>query len=88
MCALEHGCFGGKEEIGRKMRAVDVVLAQSCVGFGDADELDLGVRWEAVEEALNVTVDETDDGYADWRSSLSGCRQWCEEVYSEAASKD
>jgi hypothetical protein len=63
---LEHGHFGGKEEIGGKMRAVDVVLAESGVGFGDADELDLGMRWEAMEEALNMTVDEADNGYSDW----------------------
>ena len=33
----EHGGFGGEEEINREVCAVDVVLAESRVGFGDAD---------------------------------------------------
>jgi hypothetical protein len=55
------------------MRAVDVVLAEGGVGLGDADELDLGVSGEIVEEALDVAVDEADDGYADGWGGLGGC---------------
>src|SRR6266702_1804981 len=58
MRALEHGGFGGEEEIGGEMGAVDVVLAEGGVGVGDAYELDLRVRGEVVEEALDVAVDE------------------------------
>ena len=32
--ALEHGRFGGEEEIGGEVGAVDVVLAEGGVGFG------------------------------------------------------
>ena len=39
------------------MGAVDVVLAEGCVGLGDTDEGDLRVGWEVVEEALDVAVD-------------------------------
>jgi hypothetical protein len=52
------------------MGAVDVLLAESGVGFGDADELDLGVGREVMKEAADVAVDEADDGYSDWRWSL------------------
>ena len=41
--ALEHGRFGGEEDVRGEVGAVDVVLAQGGVGFGDADEGDLGV---------------------------------------------
>jgi len=54
------------------MGAVDVVPAQGCVGLGDTDEGDLRVGWEVVEEALDVAVDQADDGYADGRSCLGG----------------
>lgn len=59
------------------MSAVDVLLAESCVGFGDADELDLGVGGETVEETADVAVDEADDCDADgW--GLCDCLVWCE----------
>jgi hypothetical protein len=71
--ALEHGGFGGKEQIGGQVSAVDVVLAEGGVGLGDAYELNLRVRREAVEEALDVAVDEADDRDADGWCCLSGC---------------
>jgi hypothetical protein len=55
------------------VRAVDVVLAERRVGFGDADESNLGVCGEVVKEALDVAVDEADDGYADGGWGLRGC---------------
>src|ERR1700733_13004005 len=58
--ALEHGRFGGEEEIGGEVGAVDVVLAEGGVGFGYAYEGDLRVGWEVVEEALDVAVDQAD----------------------------
>jgi hypothetical protein len=63
--ALKHRGFGGEEEIGGEVGAVDVVLAEGGVGVGDAYELDLGVGREVVEEALDVAVDEADYGYSD-----------------------
>jgi len=39
--ALEHRGFGGEEEVGGEMGAIDVVLAEGGVGFGDAYKLDL-----------------------------------------------
>jgi hypothetical protein len=54
------------------MGAVDVVLAEGGVGVGDADELDLWVGREVVEEALHVAVDEADDGYTNGFLSLCG----------------
>jgi hypothetical protein len=58
------------------MGAVDVVLAEGGVGFGDAYELDFGVDGEIVQEALDVAVGEADDGYSDgW--GLSGA-EWNE----------
>ena len=41
--AREHGRFGGEEDVGGEMGAVDVALAEGGVGFGDADEGDLRV---------------------------------------------
>jgi hypothetical protein len=52
------------------MGTVDVVPAEGCVGVGDAYELDFGVGGEVVEEALDVAVDEADDGYADGGGGL------------------
>jgi hypothetical protein len=62
---LEHRGFCGEEEISGEVGAVDVVLAEDGVGFGDADELDFGMLREAVEEALDVAMDQADYGYAD-----------------------
>src|SRR5438445_3186402 len=76
--ALEHRGFGGEEEIGGEVGAVDVVLAEGGVGVGDAYKLDLGVRREVVEEALDVAVDEADDGYSDGGWGLGGCAVVCE----------
>ena len=60
------------------MGAGDVLLPESCVGFGDADELNFRMLREIVEEALDVTVDEADYGYADgW--GLGGAQR-CDEV--------
>jgi hypothetical protein len=67
---LKHCCFGGEEEVWREMGAVDVLLAEGGVGLGDADESDLGVLREIVEEALDVAVNEADYGNSDWRWSL------------------
>jgi len=86
--ALEHGCFGGEEEIGGEMGAVDVVLAEGGVGVGDAYELDLGVRRQAMEEALDVAVDEADDGYSDGWRRLGGCIVWCEAGGEEAGGEE
>ena len=41
--ALEHGRFGGEEDVRGEVGAVDVVLAEGGVRLGDADEGDLGV---------------------------------------------
>jgi hypothetical protein len=65
MRGREHGGFRGEEEIGGEVGALLVVVAEGGVGFGDAYELDLGVRWEIVQEALYVAVDEADDGDSD-----------------------
>jgi hypothetical protein len=73
---LEHGGFGGEEEIGGEMGAVDVVLAEGGVGIGDAYELDLGVGGEIVEEALDLAVDQADYGYTDGRGGLGGGVVW------------
>src|SRR5216683_6759158 len=86
--ALEHGCFGGEEEIGGEMGAVDVVLAEGGVGVGDAYELDLGVGGEVVEEALDVAVDQADDGYSDGWRRLGGCIVWCEAGGEEAGGEE
>ena len=69
---LEHRGFGGEEEVGGEVGAGDVLFADGGVGLGDADELDLWVRGEAVEEAGDVAVDEADDGYGDWGGGLCG----------------
>ncbi len=63
--ALEHRFFGGEEEVVGEVGACGVLLAQGRVGFGDADEGDLGMGGEGVEEAQDVVVVEADDGYAD-----------------------
>ena len=81
--ASEHGRFGGEEEVCWEVGALLVMVAESGVRFGDADELDLGMRREDVEKALNMTVDEADDGYSDWgglcgggvRSNEDGCEE-------------
>jgi len=75
---LEHGGFGGEEEIGGEMGAVDVVLAEGGVGVGDAYELNLWVGGQVVEEALDVAVDEADDGYSDGWRRLGGSAEWNE----------
>jgi hypothetical protein len=58
------------------MGAGDVLLAESCVGLGDAYELNFRMGGEVVEEALNVAVDEADDGNADRRVCLSEGAAW------------
>jgi hypothetical protein len=54
------------------------VLAEGGVGVGDADQLDFGVRREVVEEALDVAVDQADDGDSDGGLGLSGGAEWNE----------
>ena len=71
--ALQHRGFGRVEEIGGEVGAVDVMLAEGGVGFGDADELSFRVRCEVVEEALDVAMNEANDGYSD---GWALCRGW------------
>ncbi len=77
----------GKKSVARKMSAVDVLLAEGCVGFGDADQLDLGVGGETVEEPANVAVDEADDCDADG-CGLCDCLVWCEGGGEDRGSND
>ena len=55
----------GKKRLVGKMELRGVLLAQRGVGFGDADELDLGVRRQVMQEAPDVVVNQADDGDAD-----------------------
>ena len=73
MRGLEHRGFCGEEEVVREVGDGGVLLAEGGVGLGDADEGDLGVGGEGVEEAPYVVVVEADDGYADGWGGLGLC---------------
>jgi hypothetical protein len=48
----------------------------------------LGVGGEVVEEALDVAVDQADDGYADGGWGLGGCVVWAEAEGEEAGGEE
>ncbi len=59
-----------KKRLSAKVELSGVLLAQGGVGLGDADQLDLGVRRQVMQEAPDVIVIQADDGDADVSGSL------------------
>jgi len=71
---LEHVVEAGVVKLGIEAELFRVSPEERLAGIGDADDLDVSAMKVLLEEAVNVSVDESDDGDAQGRSGLGGYR--------------
>src|SRR5690242_20725390 len=88
MRALQHRRLGGKEEARRKMSAPHILLTQRSIRLGDAYKLNLRMRRQAMQEALNMAMNQPDDGHANRRGTLRQRRRACEDAEGKKRSED